>query len=87
MFLMLDENIYEINYLNNREKAEGAPQVLKEHGIHVMLVRADASDPEQAKSMAKLQTALHKVTRERDEAEIALKKVTSLLTNGSDREL
>ena len=40
-----------INYLNNREKAEGALQVLKENGIHVMLVRADASDPEQVKSM------------------------------------
>ena len=40
-----------INYLNNREKAEGALQVLKEIGIHVMLVRADASDPEQVKSM------------------------------------
>jgi len=40
-----------INYLNNREKAEGAHQDLKENGIHVMLVRADASDPEQVKSM------------------------------------
>ena len=40
-----------INYLNNREKAEGAYQDLKENGIHVMLVRADASDPEQVKSM------------------------------------
>ena len=40
-----------INYLNNREKAEVALQVLKENGIHVMLVRADASDPEQVKSM------------------------------------
>ena len=40
-----------INYLNNREKAEGALQVLKENGIHVMLVRADASDPEQVRSM------------------------------------
>ena len=40
-----------INYLNNRERAEGALQVLKENRIHVMMVRADASDPEQVKSM------------------------------------
>ena len=40
-----------INYLNNREKAEGALEVLKENRIHVMLVRADASDPDQVKSM------------------------------------
>ena len=40
-----------INYLNNREKAECALKVLKENRIHVMLVRADASDPEQVKSM------------------------------------
>ena len=40
-----------INYLNNREKAEGALQVLKDNRIQVMMVRADASDPEQIKSM------------------------------------
>jgi 3-oxoacyl-[acyl-carrier protein] reductase len=37
--------------LNDRETAEKAVQLLKEDRIHAMLVRADASDPEQIASM------------------------------------
>ena len=40
-----------LNYLNDRETAEKAVQLLKEDRIHAMLVRADASDPEQIASM------------------------------------
>jgi 3-oxoacyl-[acyl-carrier protein] reductase len=40
-----------LNYLNDRETAEKAVQLLKEDRIHAMLVRADASDPEQIVSM------------------------------------
>ena len=40
-----------LNYLNDRETAEQAVQLLKEDRIHAMLVRADASDPDQIASM------------------------------------
>lgn len=40
-----------LNYLNDRETAEKAVQLLKTDRIHAMLVRADASDPEQIASM------------------------------------
>lgn len=40
-----------LNYLNDRETAEKAVQLLKEDRIHAMLVRADASDPDQIASM------------------------------------
>jgi len=40
-----------LNYLNDRETAEKAVQLLKEDRIHAMLVRADASEPEQIASM------------------------------------
>ena len=40
-----------LNYLNDRETAEKAVQLLKEDRIHAMLVRADASNPEQIASM------------------------------------
>ena len=40
-----------LNYLNDRETAEKAVQLLKVDRIHAMLVRADASDPEQIASM------------------------------------
>lgn len=40
-----------LNYLNDRETAEKAVQLLKEDRIHAMLVRADASDPKQIASM------------------------------------
>ena len=40
-----------LNYLNDRETAEKALQLLKKDRIHAMLVRADASDPEQITSM------------------------------------
>ena len=36
-----------LNYLNDRESAERAQESLKADGIHTMLVRADASDPDQ----------------------------------------
>ena len=40
-----------LNYLNDRETADKAVQLLKTDRIHAMLVRADASDPEQVASM------------------------------------
>lgn len=40
-----------LNYLNDRETAEKAVQLLKTDRIHAMLVRADASDPEQVASL------------------------------------
>ena len=40
-----------LNYLNDRETAEKAVQILKTDRIHAMLVRADASDPEQVASL------------------------------------
>lgn len=40
-----------LNYLNNREVAEKALDGLRNLGIHTMLIRADASDPEQIESL------------------------------------
>jgi len=40
-----------INYFNDRSSAENAVNELKAAGVHVMLVRADASDPEQVEDM------------------------------------
>ena len=40
-----------LNYLNHREKAEIALKEIQQSGCHAMMVRADASDPEQVRSM------------------------------------
>ncbi len=40
-----------LNYLNDREKAESALKQIQDKGIHAMLIRADASNPEQIKDM------------------------------------
>ena len=40
-----------INYFNDRSSAEDARSEFKENGIHAMLIRADASDPEQVAGM------------------------------------
>ena len=40
-----------LNYLNDRESAERASESLKAEGINTMLVRADASDPDQIASL------------------------------------
>ena len=40
-----------LNYLNHREKAENALKEIQQSGCHAMMVRADASDPEQVRSM------------------------------------
>lgn len=40
-----------LNYMNNREIAEAALKEFREKGIQVLLVRADASDPQQVKPM------------------------------------
>lgn len=40
-----------INYFNDRASAEEAMSEMKAAGIHAMLVRADASDPEQVEGM------------------------------------
>ena len=41
-----------LNYLNDRDTAERALKSLQEDGVHAMLIRADASDPEQINAMA-----------------------------------
>ena len=40
-----------VNYFNDRASAEDAMGEMKAAGVHAMLVRADASDPEQAEDM------------------------------------
>ena len=40
-----------LNYLNDRESAEKTLAALKEEGVKAMLVRADASDPEQVSAL------------------------------------
>ncbi len=40
-----------INYFNDRSSAEDAMAEFKTAGVHVMLIRADASDPEQVAGM------------------------------------
>ena len=40
-----------VNYFNDRASAEDAMTEMKAAGIHAMLVRADASDPEQVAGM------------------------------------
>jgi len=40
-----------LNYLNDRESAEKTLTALKEEGVKAMLVRADASDPEQVSAL------------------------------------
>ena len=40
-----------LNYLNDRESAEKTLKELRDQNINAMLVRADASDPEQVSAM------------------------------------
>ncbi len=42
-----------VNYLNDRASADSAMAVLSDNSVHAMLVRADASDPEQVEAMVR----------------------------------
>ena len=42
-----------VNYLNDRASADSAMAALSDNSVHAMLVRADASDPEQVEAMVR----------------------------------